>query len=437
MQCLGLDLGSSSIKGAVLDLDQRQVVSVIREPFPAPVSGLPAKHFEVDPQAITEGVRKVLAQLIEIAPEAKAVFFCGQMGGIILVGPHGQPVTNYLSWRDQRTLAPHQTGGSYLDQIQRLWSNGEFSDLGNELKPGSATSLLFWLNENGQLPKGAIPATIGDYVIGQLCGVLPRMEPTQAIGLLNLQDGDWHHAAFSKLGIDSLNWLPLADAQTAVGEFSIHGRRLPCFPTLGDQQCALRGAGLQEDELSLNISTGSQVSQIAREVIPGNYQTRRFFHGRYLNTITHLPAGRSLNVLFDLLTELSRAEGISVPNAWSYIARSAAEATGDGLNCDLAFFSGPMGETGSIDQITVDNLTIGNLFHAAFRNMAETFQICSERLSPERTWQRVALSGGLTQAVPVLRRLIEARFDAPIRESVEQEETLTGLLRLAETVRLV
>jgi sugar (pentulose or hexulose) kinase len=290
MQCLGLDIGSSSIKGAVLDLDRQRVSSVVREPFPAPVSGLPSRYFEVDPDLVTAAVRQVVSRLIEIAPDAKAIFFCGQMGGAILVDHQGKAVTNYLSWRDQRTLAEYPGGGSYLDEIQRRWTRGEFADLGNELKPGSMTSLLFWLQENQQLPQSAIPATIGDYVIGQLCGVPPRMEPTQAIGLLNLRDGDWHHAAFQQLGIDSLDWLPFADAQVSVGTLVLHDRRLPCYPALGDQQCALSGAGLQEDELSLNISTGSQVSQIAKNVVLGEYQTRRYFNGRYLNTITHLPA---------------------------------------------------------------------------------------------------------------------------------------------------
>ena len=41
MRCLGLDVGSSSIKGAVLDLERRAVGAVVSEPFPAPVAGLP------------------------------------------------------------------------------------------------------------------------------------------------------------------------------------------------------------------------------------------------------------------------------------------------------------------------------------------------------------------------------------------------------------
>jgi glycerol kinase len=119
MQCLGLDIGSSSIKGAVLDLDRQRVSSVVREPFPAPVSGLPSRYFEVDPDLVTAAVRQVVSRLIEIAPDAKAIFFCGQMGGAILVDHQGKAVTNYLSWRDQRTLAEYPGGGSYLDEIQR------------------------------------------------------------------------------------------------------------------------------------------------------------------------------------------------------------------------------------------------------------------------------------------------------------------------------
>ena len=63
-------------------------------------------------------------------------------------------------------------------------------------------------------------------------------------------------------------------------------------------------------ELSINISTGSQVSRRTDRLEPGEVQTRAYFHGDLLQTITHLPAGRSLNVLVRLLTEVARAEGM-------------------------------------------------------------------------------------------------------------------------------
>jgi sugar (pentulose or hexulose) kinase len=432
MQCLGIDIGSTTIKGAVLDVEGGRVGEVVRERFPDPLTGLLLRHFEVDPEQVVAATRSVLDRLLVAAPESAAVFFSGQMGGVILADDGGRTLTNYLSWRDQRTLDAHRDNGSYVDEIERRWSDGELREVGNELKPGSATSLLFWLAENGRLPAGT-PCGIGDFVVSRLCGAPPQMHPTHAIGLLNLHAGGWHHTAFDRLGIRGLKWPPLADLRIPIGKTAHSGRRIPCYPVLGDQQCALYGIDLQEEELSLNVSTGSQVSRITRQLQLGPYQSRRYVDDRYLNTITHLPAGRSLNVLVDLLTELAKVEGRPLSNPWAHITRLATEADGGGLECDLSFFAGPLGDTGRVEHITTENLTVGNLFRAAFGNMAANYGLCAERLDASRSWQRLALSGGLTQSVPVLRQLIQQQFSAPVREFPEGEDVLNGLLRVAQT----
>lgn len=472
MRCLGLDIGSSSIKGAVLDLDTGTVHSIVKEPFPDPLPGLPTGWYEVDPLEVARRTQRVIEQLLEIAPDAKSAYFCGQMGGVVLVDANNRPVTNYLSWRDQRTLSPHPGGGDFLQEIQRRIGllrsfEGDTSSadapcslmtqLGNELKPGSATSLLFWLRESAQLPPGARPSTIGDFVIAHLSGNRPRMEQTQAIGLVDLQLNGWNTQVFEHLGLDSLDWGEMARIDQPVAHCSINGQSLALFPTLGDQQCALRGAGLKLGDLSVNVSTGSQVSCVTREFVPGPYQSRYFFGGHYLNTITHLPAGRSLNALVDLLTEMQRprAEVSATPTVasshpidqsssqnnqptspWPYIAHSAANASdgAGGLRLNLSFFDGPLGREGQLTGMTTENLTIGNLFRAAFESMAETYDRLARILWPSCDWQRVVLSGGLTQSVPILRELIERRFPGQIEESIATEETLLGLLRVARDV---
>lgn len=436
MICLGLDIGSTTVKGAVLDLQSGEVRSVVRQPFPSPLSGLPAGHFEVAPHQVLDVTRAVIGELLVEAPAAGAILFSGQMGGVILVDTEGAALTNYLSWRDQRTLQPLASGTTTLDKLRSHWTHNELVDLGSELQAGSASSLLFWLAEQGLLPDGAVPATMADYVIGQLCQSPPQMDPTQAIGLLDHNSGDWHRAAFDALGLGNLCWPELADYRIPAGYLSANGRKIPCHASFGDQQCALRGVGLTRDELSLNISTGSQVSQRTARFQPGSYQTRRYFDGDYLNTITHLPAGRSLNVLFDLLTELARAEGVTLTQSWKTIAESAAAADGGGLNVDLAFFAGPLGSSGRLEGITTENLTVGNLFYAAFQNMADNYLLCADRLNPNRSGLSLALSGGLTRAVPILQKLIQDRFNVPVRESTATEETLVGLLEIGRTVYL-
>lgn len=431
---LGLDIGSSTIKGGVLDTEQRTISAIVREPFPPAIDGLTAGIYEVAPPLIVAGVERVLRRLLDAAPEARGVLVSGQMGGMILVDAQGKPLTNYLSWRDQRSLAQHPAGGSYLEAARRQLSDQQFAELGSELSAGSTAAIAFCLAEHGQLPAGAIPATVGDFAIGQLCGVAPRMHPTHALGLLHLPTGRWHVEALKSLGLAQLQWPELANLERPIGDYSANGRHYPCYAALGDQQSALRGAGLQFDDLSLNISTGSQVSRRTSQLELGPYQTRPYFDGEFLNTITHLPAGRSLNVLVDLLTELAGREGVTLTRVWGSIAQAADEADGGGLACDLAFFSGPLGESGAVTGITTENLSVGNLFHAAFQNMADNYVRCANRLWPQRTWKRINVSGGLTQSLPLLRKMLQDRFAAPLCESAQAEETLLGLLDVAHSL---
>jgi sugar (pentulose or hexulose) kinase len=429
MPILAIDIGSSSIKGAVVEPADYTIGTMVRMPFPAPVAGLPSGHFEVEPAAVVSAARRVVEELVSAAADAEAILCCGQMGGTILVDRAGRPLTNYLSWRDQRTLAPHPAGGTYLDAIQRRWEGNEFRELGSELKPGSATSLLFWLADNGHLPTGAVPLTLGDFVLSQIAGAQPHTEPTQAIGTLNLITGDWHDTAFDKLGLGGLRWPMLVPCHQPVGSIHCGNREIPCYPVVGDQQAALRGVELAEEELSLNISTGSQISLLSSELRLGDYQTRPYFGGRHLDTITHLPAGRSLNVLVDVLTELASAQGVRLADPWEYIARAAAEADDSDLAVDLAFFAGPLGDRGRIDRITLENLAVGNLFRSAFRAMTENYWTCATRLSPNRAWRRAVLSGGMTQKVPILRQFLVERF-GECRECAAGEDVLAGLAGL-------
>lgn len=435
MKCFGLDIGSSTIKGAVLDLERQEVGPAVREDFPAPLGGLPTGYFEVDPDAVFRVTVSVLAKLFEAAPDGVALYCSGQMGGLILVDESGKPLTNYLSWRDQRTLGRAGDAESYLDTIRQLWGSEIIRELGNELAPGSAMSLLYWLARNKLLPARAMPSTIADYVLSRLCGVLPQMHETQAVGLLNLTTSDWHRDALARLGLESVCLPTIANPNEPIGRFAAGGSSIACHASFGDQQCALCGADLASDELSLNISTGSQVSCRTNCFEPGNYQTRKYFDGGFLNTITHLPAGRSLNALLDLLTELARAEGISLRRVWPTIAQATQQIESveqpSGLTVNLAFFAGPLGASGSINGITTENLTVGKLFHAAFESMADNYAICAARLGQIERLNRVVLSGGLTQSFPVLRQLIQQRLHIPLRDSSLVEETLTGLLREA------
>ncbi len=104
---------------------------------------------------------------------------------------------------------------------------------------------------------------------------------------------------------------------------------------------------------------------------------------------------------------------------------------GTDLEAELSFFSGPCGERGNITNISETNLSVGALFRAAFKNMAENYYTCALRIWPERTWHRIVFSGGVSQKLPALRKVILDRFNSDFRLCAVSEDTLLGLLILA------
>jgi sugar (pentulose or hexulose) kinase len=430
LSTIALDIGSTSIKCALIEPESGELVRCIKRPFPEPLGNLPAGHVEVDPNAVVQAVRSVLLELSEHSSGHCSVWVCGQMGGVVLADDKGRAKSNYISWRDQRTSARSSNGRSFLETIRLDWPENVFSVLGRELQPGSTSALLHWLSESRKLADGVLPLSIADYCISHLTQQPGCMHPTHAIGLLDLNKLDWHYAALERIGLGDLWWPELMHHTNSIGRYSVGGKIFDFHGSYGDQQCALYGSGLATNELSINVSTGSQVSILSDQFQSGPYQTRCYFHGKWLNTITHLPAGRSLNAWVNLLSELADSEGKSLEHVWETIAKKMEQVTHTDLQTDLSLFPSPVGSTGSLSNITLENLNVGNLFLAACTSMVENYFHQSQRLSTKEPWQSIVVSGGLGASLPKFLDLIRSRFQRTVRES-SGEETLLGLARLA------
>ncbi len=134
-------------------------------------------------------------------------------------------------------------------------------------------------------------------------------------------------------------------------------------------------------------------------------------------------------VLSELLECADQVQGIV-----DCISHAVEQTADSDLNVNLAFFAGSLGDRGHIDNIRLDNLSVGHVFRAAFEHMAENYVQCAARLSPEKKWRQVVFSGGLPQKFPSLRRMIAERLACPVRSVDIAEETLEGLLRLARRI---
>ncbi len=156
MSFLGIDLGTSFIKGAVLNLATRQLEHIRRIPFPDPVATGDSLRCEYDPQQILNAVRSLISELAPHASDCQGVVMCAQMHGLVLMNDRGEAVSNCVTWRDQRALAPHPSGsGSYFDVIVGRTDPQMRRQVGNELEPARPVSFLFCFEQESNL--GARP----------------------------------------------------------------------------------------------------------------------------------------------------------------------------------------------------------------------------------------------------------------------------------------
>ncbi len=435
MHFIAIDLGTTFIKGAVVNLDELCLEHIERRPYPNPVPGLPALFHEVDPLAATSATRELIQVLLAHTPNCAGVVMCSQMHGLVLTNERAEPLSNHISWLDQRILQPRPGGdGTYFDALKSIISDAEAQQLGHELQPSRPLCFLYWLKENGQLPEGnVIPSSLPNFVLANLCGTVPTSDATNASahGAFNLETLDWHWEIIERLGLSDLQWPQIQPFGEMVGTLRMAGQTLPCYTPVGDHQCALVGAFLRAGELSLNIATGSQVSLVTESLTLGDYQTRPYFDGQFLNTVTGVPAGRALNHLVDLLCEVGRAQGHPADDAWDYIIDATAQVGDTDLAVNLSFFDSVGGASGHIANISEANLTVGHLFRAAFQSMADNYYASALNLSPHAAWTTLVFSGGLAQKMDVLRQLTQARFQTTARLCVAAEDALLGLLVLA------
>ncbi|WP_126973648.1 xylulokinase [Gynurincola endophyticus] len=167
---LGLDVGSSSVKGALVQIDTGKIVASAFSPSVEMTIDAPKAGFaEQDPEKWWQEVKNVNAQLKSIIPfkpeEIAAIGISYQMHGLVCVDKDGEVLRPAIIWCDSRAVT---------------YGDAAFADMGNEYclssflnSPGNFTaSKLKWVKENepaiyDKIYKIMLP---GDYIAYKLSG---------------------------------------------------------------------------------------------------------------------------------------------------------------------------------------------------------------------------------------------------------------------------
>jgi xylulokinase len=218
---IGLDVGTSGVKGVAIDEDGRVLATAeAGYPLSTPHPG----WAEQDPELWWQAAQRVLAQL----PEGP-IGFSGQMHGLVVLDEHGDVLRPAILWNDQRTAAE-------CAEIERRIGLDRLIELtGNRAVTGYTAPKLLWLQRHEPDVHARIRHILlpKDYVRFRLTGER-SIDAADASGtlLFDVARRRWSEEVCAALEVP-LEWLPEAHESTAIGG-------------AGDQAAAALGVGIVE-----------------------------------------------------------------------------------------------------------------------------------------------------------------------------------------------
>lgn len=271
---LGIDLGTSSVKVIVADLEGRVAASATAE---YPIQHPQPLHAEQDPNAWWDAciaaVREALAGAHDAgtAAEIAAIGLSGQMHGVVMLDREQHLVAPAIIWPDQRSQRQVQ------EITERMGAERLYGITGSPLSTGFLAASVRWVQQEAPETWAQVQMLLlpKDYLRWRMTGVFAT-DPSDGAGSLLLDERlrDWSDDLLQLLDLDRSH-LPLVQpsdrvagylVDTAAAQFGLPAG-IPVITGAADTACGLLGAGaVSSDRLLLSISTGGQLVQPVDDV---------------------------------------------------------------------------------------------------------------------------------------------------------------------------
>lgn len=268
---LGIDLGTSSVKAMLLDVD-------------GGVVGVKAKDYGVDipypgwaeqsPEMWWDSLVEVLGCLREMYRDAFeavcAVGYSGQMHGLVLTGDDGYPVRPAIIWLDQRA-------GRQLEQISTVLPEEEMGrTFCNRVSSGFAFPSLLWVKENEPevFVRAAHVLSPKDYLRYKMTGEIgAEVVDASSTTMFDTAKRDWAWDVLERFGLPARLFPEVKESADIAGTISPSCAAktglpagIPVIYGSGDQPAQSIGNGvIKSGQIICNIGTGGQISAFSEK----------------------------------------------------------------------------------------------------------------------------------------------------------------------------
>ncbi len=283
MKAIGIDIGTTSVCGVLIDAKSGELLASETQNSNAFLKGYAQWEKIQSVEKIVEIAKEILDKFID--DDVVVIGVTGQMHGIVYFDSLGKAVSPLYTWQDERGNLP------YKDTTYAKYLNS-FSGYGNVTD--------FYNRENGIRPAEAVGyCTISDYLVMELCQLnkpLIHSSNAASFGCFDLKENKFSYDYNGEIVTD----------YCIAGEY----KNIPVTVAIGDNQASVFSSLGDENNILLNIGTGSQVSVISNTpIIAENIETRPYFEGKYLVVGSALCGGRAYSLLKDFYCEVIKYIG--------------------------------------------------------------------------------------------------------------------------------
>ncbi|XP_063448760.1 sedoheptulokinase-like isoform X2 [Mytilus trossulus] len=391
--CLGIDLGTTSVKTCLIGGDNMEILHSISKPSHADIqSDLGTKGSEQDPILIL----KTLKQCLESIPATQkqlinTICITGQMHGVILWSDQAVKQNFGKIFEDiEGNNSSKETSNLYTWQDQRCSSEFLSSlpkpDSHLPLSTGYGCATMIWLSKHQPdiLSRFGNSGTVMDFLVAGLCGLdkpITSVQLAASWGYFNTKEMSWNFSQLTECGlhVDLLPYVvcPGHKAGTLQQVWCGISPGVTVLAALGDVQCAVYSVLKSQQDAVLNISTSCQLAFPVRndELLPLTADSKcpvqyfPYFEDSYLAIAASLNGGNVLANFVSMLQGWMKCFGCNIEDdkVWDTLMDLSINKTnsqtmkvtptlfGERLDPQLA---------ATISGISPDNLDLGTLFRS-------------------------------------------------------------------------
>jgi len=343
------------------------------------------------------------------------IYICSEMHGYALVPEGGSKEVLYSSWRFNHSKTDIA--------IKILEENNFIAKTMMKLRPGLPVVNVLGEFLDNNLKKNSVFLTLPQLICNELGEHYGRACKTIL-----------HSSGFySELGekedvylITGQN-LPISfpsvldDYAKPIGCISFKGYEFNLYFGFGDLQAAFVGSEVKNDQILINIGTGSQIISNSKNKSSFGLEERPFFNNEKLQCISHIPAGR----FFESWNKFYKRLDLNI-NFWEQLINLGENDFKEGV-LEINFNSFLDSESSAFDEIynmvktnnKISQKTILKSLINSFANQYSSF--LDGKISAK---SKVVLGGGIPNKIPILSWLLKNKLEREVLV-LGDKETLT------------